>query len=70
MNPKTELPIGFTLSLAMDAEAMKCYSSLSETKQQQIADYLSEPLSGNANKERIDQMVEKLHNHKVTDSYF
>lgn len=70
MNPKTELPIGFSLSLSMDAEAMKHFSSLSESEQQRIVSYVSEPLSGDANKERIDDMVKQLHEHSVTDSYF
>ena len=40
---KGELPIGFTMSLAMDLEAMNCYASLPEQKQKELISYVSQP---------------------------
>lgn len=62
---KGELPIGFTLSLAMDTEAMECYSDLPKEKQEEIIHYVSQPGEGQEAKYRIDDMVHQLHNHMI-----
>lgn len=59
---KGDLPIGFTMSLSMDSEAMSYYSELSKEKQDEILQYVNKPGNGNEAKYRIDDVVHKLHN--------
>ncbi|MBU9737454.1 hypothetical protein [Diplocloster agilis] len=66
---KGELPIGFTMSLAMDLEAMNCYASLPEQKQKELLSYVSRPGEGDEPKRRIDQVISQLHHHQLPDSF-
>ena len=61
MNNK-ELPIGFTMSLAMDEKAMESYTSLSPEQKTSIIEYVSQPGEGNEPKRRINSVIELLHN--------
>lgn len=58
---RDEMPIGFTMSLSMDLEALDHYAKLSREKQDEIINYVSTPGRGNEAKRRIEDVVQKLH---------
>lgn len=64
-----DLPIGFTLSLSMDLEAMNCYSSLSDERKADLIRYVSQPGPGDEPKKRIDQVINQLHNHQLPERF-
>ncbi len=70
MKDKGDLPIGFTMSLAMDPEAMNYYASLPDEVQDQILDYVGRPGMGDEGKTRVDDVVHKLHNHMINDRFY
>ncbi len=65
-----ELPIGFAMSLSMDMEAMECFTALSKEKREELIHYVSEPLEGEENKIRIEDVIHSLHNHMVKDKFY
>lgn len=59
-----EMPVGFSMSLAQDREAMQHFALLDKTKQEEILDYIRQSTEDTA-KERILEMVHKLHNQMI-----
>lgn len=62
--PNEELPIGLTMSLAEDMEAMKYFATLPKAEQEHLIDYIQSAQTGDEAKKRIDEVVELCHNHK------
>lgn len=58
-----DMPLGLTMSLAEDLEAMQTFSNLSPEGQAQIVSYIQGSITGDEAKIRIENVVEKLHNH-------
>lgn len=65
-----EMPIGFAMSLSMDMEAMEYFTSLTREKRDELIDYVSQPLEGDANKTRIEDVIHSLHNHMLHDKFY
>lgn len=61
---KEMMPVGFSMSLAQDREAMQHFALLDKTKQEEILDYIRQSPEDTA-KERILEMVHKLHNQMI-----
>lgn len=61
---KEMMPVGFSMSLAQDREAMQHFALLDKTKQEEILDYIRQSTEDTA-KERILEMVHKLHNQMI-----
>lgn len=61
---KEMMPVGFSMSLAQDREAMQHFALLDKTKQEEILDYIRQSTKDTA-KERILEMVHKLHNQMI-----
>lgn len=59
------LPIGFSMSLAQDLEAMSNFVSLSNTKKEQILQYIEGSNTGYEAKDRITEIVNNLHNDRM-----
>ncbi|MEG0324973.1 MAG: hypothetical protein RR324_09165 [Cellulosilyticaceae bacterium] len=58
-----DMPLGLTMSLAEDLEAMQTFSNLSATAQAQIVNYIQDSTTGDEAKSRIENAVKNLHNH-------
>jgi hypothetical protein len=57
-----QLPVGFGMSLAMDVKAMTNFSSLPDTKKEQLVSYITSSTTGYEAKDRIVEVVNQLHN--------
>lgn len=60
-----DMPLGLTMSLAEDLEAMQTFSNLSPSQQAQIVHYIQDCTTGDDAKRRIETVVGKLHNHSA-----
>ena len=56
-----DMPLGLTMSLAEDLDAMQTFSNLSPEGQAQIVTYIQGSVSGEDAKERIERVVNELH---------
>lgn len=61
-----ELPVGFGMSLALDMKAMSNFSALTDSKKEELVNYIKNSTTGYEAKERIVEVVNRLHN----DTYF
>lgn len=61
MMERNEMPIGFTMSLSMDLQALNHYAQLPKETQDQIISYVSQPGEGMEPKRRIEDVIQKLH---------
>lgn len=57
-------PLGLTMSLAEDLEAMQTFSNLSTPVQEQLVHYIQSSTTGDEAKNRIEDVVENLHNRR------
>ncbi|MDR1564059.1 MAG: hypothetical protein LBS74_03790 [Oscillospiraceae bacterium] len=57
-----DLPLGFGMQLAQEAEAMNTYTSLAQPKRDRIVDYIQSCTSGDDSKRRISTVIEGLKN--------
>lgn len=60
-----DMPLGLTMSLAEDLEAMQTFGNLSPEGQAQIVNYIQGSTTGDEAKIRIENVVEKLHKHST-----
>lgn len=58
------MPIGFTMLLAQDREAMNQFAALNKSQQDSLLDYIREA-PGDMAKERIEDVIHKLHNQMI-----
>lgn len=58
-----DMPLGLTMSLAEDLEAMQTFSNLPSSAQAQIVNYIQGSTTGDEAKVRIENVVNKLHDH-------
>lgn len=56
-----DMPLGLTMSLAEDLDAMQTFSNLSPEAQKQIVNYIQGSVSGDDAKKRIEGVVASLH---------
>ncbi len=61
---KETMPIGFSMSLAQDKEAMQHFALLDKVTQNEILNYIKQSPEGMA-KERIVDIVHKLHHQMI-----
>lgn len=61
-----ELPVGLGMSLALDMKAMANFSALTDSKKEELVNYIKNSTTGYEAKERITEVVNRLHN----DSFF
>lgn len=57
------LPIGFSLKLSQDLEAMQYFSNLSERNKEQVVSYVQGGTTGEEAKNRVEEAVRQLHDH-------
>lgn len=55
------MPLGFTLSLSYDLDAMHTFNNLPEEDQRATVNYIQESTSGEDAKLRIEEVVSTLH---------
>lgn len=60
------LPIGFSMTLAQDVKAMTNFASLSDIQKEQLVEYIEGSTTGFEAKSRIVEVVNNLHNDRVT----
>ncbi|MGL4343577.1 MAG: YdeI/OmpD-associated family protein, partial [Cellulosilyticaceae bacterium] len=58
------LPLGLTMSLAEDMEAMEYFAALPKTEQERLIEYIKGSQTGDEARKRIDEVVELCHNHQ------
>lgn len=58
------LPIGLTMLLAEDVDAMSYFATLPKVEQEHLIGYIKEAKTGDEAKRRIDEVVELCHNHQ------
>lgn len=61
---RNDMPVGFSMSLAQDRVAMSHFALLGKEQQEELMDYIREAPS-EAAKERIIDVVHKLHNRMI-----
>ena len=57
-----DMPLGLTMSLAEDLDAMQTFSNLPSEAQEQIVEYIQASVSGDDAKRRVERVVDGLHN--------
>ena len=55
------LPVGFTMSLAQDMEAMTNFATLPDQKKEELVNYIESSTTGEEAKSRIVEVVSNLH---------
>lgn len=63
----SDLPIGLTMLLAEDEDAMAYFVALPEAEKKRLIDYIQEAKTGEEARRRIEEVVELC---KKYDSYF
>ena len=58
-----DMPLGLTMALAEDLEAMQTFSNLSTHEQSCVVNYIQGAMTGEEAKARIETAVDKLHKH-------
>ncbi|MBU3812115.1 MAG: YdeI/OmpD-associated family protein [Candidatus Niameybacter stercoravium] len=56
------LPLGLTMQLAEDVDAMSYFATLPKVQQEHLIQYIKEARTGDEAKRRIDEVVELCHN--------
>lgn len=56
------LPLGLTMQLAEDVDAMSYFATLPKVQQEHLIQYIKEASTGDEAKRRIDEVVELCHN--------
>ena len=56
-----ELPIGFTLKLGQDMEAMTNFVNLTDEEKMKVVDYIQGATTGDEAKERVVDAIRQLH---------
>ena len=56
-----EMPLGLTMSLAEDLDAMKFFVNLSSGEQRQLIRYIQASTTGEMAKRRIEEVVDMCH---------
>lgn len=59
-NMKDDLPIGLSMSLAQDMNAMGNFISAPEKQRERMVEYIRASTSGDEAKSRVDEVVRKL----------
>lgn len=59
------LPLGLTMLLAEDVDAMSYFATLPKSEQERLIDYIKEARTGDEAKRRIDEVVELCHNRQT-----
>ncbi|NLO09639.1 MAG: hypothetical protein GX129_07170 [Clostridiales bacterium] len=58
----SQLPVGLGMRLALDMKAMTNFSNLSDTKKQELINYIEGSTTGEEAKNRVTEVVSSLHN--------
>lgn len=58
---RNDLPIGFTMTLSQDLEAMNHFATLGETRQRELINFIRNSTSSEDARIRISSVVNKLH---------
>lgn len=58
---RNDMPIGFTMSLSQDMDAMSRFASLEKAQQKELVTYIQDSQTGPEAKERITQVMNRLH---------
>ncbi len=61
VNSDNQMPEGLGFRLALDSKAMTNYVNLSKDSKQQMIDYIKGSTSGQEAKNRVTEMMNKLH---------
>lgn len=56
------LPLGLTMLLAEDVDAMSYFATLQKSEQERLIGYIKEARTGDEAKRRIDEVVKLCHN--------
>ena len=56
------LPLGLTMQLAEDVDAMSYFATLPKVEQEHLIQYIKEARTGDEARRRIDEVVELCHN--------
>jgi hypothetical protein len=58
----SQLPVGLGMRLALDMKAMTNFSNLSDTRKQELINYIEGSTTGEEAKNRVTEVVSNLHN--------
>ncbi|MBE5968573.1 MAG: hypothetical protein E7255_16735 [Lachnospiraceae bacterium] len=56
-----QLPVGLGMRLALDMEAMTNFSNLSDSRKEELVNYIQGSTSGEDAKNRVTEVVSSLH---------
>ena len=59
---KSQLPVGLGMRLALDMQAMTNFSNLSDSKKQELINYIEGSTTGEDAKNRVINVMNNLHN--------
>lgn len=59
------LPLGLTMLLAEDVDAMSFFATLPKSEQEHLVEYIKSARTGDEAKRRIDEVVELCHNRQT-----
>jgi uncharacterized protein YdeI (YjbR/CyaY-like superfamily) len=62
---RDEMPIGLTMSLSQDMDAMNHYALLEKIQQKELVNYIQDSQTGEEAKSRIEQVVNRLHDNFI-----
>lgn len=60
------LPVGFSMTLSQDVRAMTNFATLPDSQKEQLVEYIESSNTGYEAKSRIVEVVNNLHNDRVT----
>lgn len=58
------LPVGLMMQLGMDREAMNAFAALSDSKKEEMIEYIKSGATGDQVKERISEVMNALDHHQ------